>query len=71
HLEKAMQAQVDAMASGQKLSMPSTAVAEATARMGFTQERVEEYTDGMSPLGRLEWPALLRMLDGLDPSFRN
>jgi ribulose-5-phosphate 4-epimerase/fuculose-1-phosphate aldolase len=71
HLEKAMQAQVDAMASGQALSVPADAVAESTSRMGFTTAHVAEYDDGASPLGRLEWPALLRMVDGLDPSFRN
>jgi ribulose-5-phosphate 4-epimerase/fuculose-1-phosphate aldolase len=71
HLEKAMQAQVDAMASGQELTVPPTAVAESTARMGFTRDRIDQYTDGMSPLGRLEWPALLRMLDGMDASYRN
>jgi ribulose-5-phosphate 4-epimerase/fuculose-1-phosphate aldolase len=71
HLERAMQAQVDALASGAKLTMPSAEVAELTARQGFTSAVVEGYTDGMNPLGRLEWPALLRMLDRLDSSYRD
>lgn len=70
HLEKALQAQVDAMASGTELTMTSKAVSAQTAQMGFTRERVGQYADGQSPLGRLEWPALLRKLDRLDPSYR-
>ena len=70
HLEKAMQAQLDAMATGAELTQVPEAVAAATARQGFTSERIRAYADGTSPLGRLEWPALLRMLDRLDPSFR-
>lgn len=71
HLEKAMQAQIDGMASGQELTMPSAAVAEQTSRMGFTRGVVSQYDDGQSPLGRKEWPALVRMLDSMDPSYRN
>ena len=70
HLEKAMQAQVDALASGQTLTTPSPDVARSTARMGFASEPVLEYTEGRSPMGWLEWPAMLRLLDRLDPSFR-
>ncbi|MBL8382689.1 MAG: class II aldolase/adducin family protein [Burkholderiales bacterium] len=71
HLEKAMQAQVDALASGKKLTMPSEKVARAIAKRAFTNAKVEEYEEGQSPLGRLEWPALLRMLDRIDPSYRD
>lgn len=71
HLERALQAQVDAMASGQELTTPPKAVAELTARMGFTSEPLPQYTDGKSPLGRLEWPALIRKLDRIDPSYRD
>jgi len=71
HLEKAMQAQVDALASGKKLTMPSKAVAQATASMGFTTKAMAQYADGESPLGRLEWPALLRKLDRMDDSYRD
>ncbi len=71
HLEKAMQAQLDAMACGQPLTRPSEKIASNVARMGFTNEPMPLYTDGKSPLGWLEWPALLRMLDRLDPSYRD
>jgi ribulose-5-phosphate 4-epimerase/fuculose-1-phosphate aldolase len=71
HLEKAMQAQVDAMASGTPLSNPGPGVAEAIAARAFSDAPIAEHTEGQSPLGRLEWPALLRMLDRLDPSFRD
>jgi len=71
HLEKAMQAQVDALASQQKLTYPSAEVARATAANGFTSKKMGQYGDGQSPLGRLEWPALLRKLDRMDPSYRN
>ncbi|MBL8380108.1 MAG: class II aldolase/adducin family protein [Burkholderiales bacterium] len=71
HLEKAMQAQVDAMASGTPLSQPGAGVADAIAARGFSNARIDEYSEGQSPLGRLEWPALLRMLDREDPSFRD
>jgi ribulose-5-phosphate 4-epimerase/fuculose-1-phosphate aldolase len=71
HLEKAMQAQVDALASGQTLTRPPVEVAQATAERGFTREPVLDYTDGRSPMGWLEWPALLRLADRLDPGFRN
>ena len=71
HLEKAMQAQVDALASGEKLTTPSKRVAQQIAQRGFSNARIAEYTDGASPLGRLEWPGLLRMLDRIDPSYRD
>jgi ribulose-5-phosphate 4-epimerase/fuculose-1-phosphate aldolase len=62
HLEKACQAQLDAMATGQELVMPPE---EASVR---TRDLV--FSPG-SPVGRAEWPALLRMLDQLDPSYKN
>jgi ribulose-5-phosphate 4-epimerase/fuculose-1-phosphate aldolase len=71
HLEKAMQAQLDALAAGREISVPPQAVAVQTARLGFTEAPLPEYTDGRSPLGWFEWPALLRRLDRLDRSFRD
>jgi ribulose-5-phosphate 4-epimerase/fuculose-1-phosphate aldolase len=71
HLEKALRAQVDALASGKELTVTSKEVAEQTARLAFTRQRIDQYADGQSPLGRLEWPALLRMLDRIDSSFRD
>jgi ribulose-5-phosphate 4-epimerase/fuculose-1-phosphate aldolase len=70
HLEKAMQAQVDALASQQQLTWPSDAVARSTAYNGYTDRPMPEYAEGFSPLGRLEWPALLRKAERLDPSFK-
>ena len=71
HLEKAMQAQVDALASGEKLTTPSKRVALQIAQRGFSKAKIAQYSDGASPLGRLEWPGLLRMLDRIDPSYRD
>ena len=70
HLEKAMQAQVDAMASGEKLTFPPGRVAKGIAERGFSSAKIEEYEEGASPLGQMEWPGLLRMLDRIDASFR-
>lgn len=70
HLEKAMQAQVDALASGQPITTPSERVAQSIADRGFSGTPIAEYDDGKSPLGRMEWPALLRKLDRIDPSYR-
>jgi ribulose-5-phosphate 4-epimerase/fuculose-1-phosphate aldolase len=71
HLEKAMQAQLDAMATQTELTQPSRQVAEATAARGFVGEPKEETATVETPLGWLEWPALLRMLDRIDPSYRD
>lgn len=71
HLERAMQAQVDALSSGQPLTMPMRETALNVASNGFTNRPMAVYQAGESPLGRLEWPALLRMLDRMDPSFRD
>lgn len=61
HLEKACQAQLAAMATGQELVLPPE---EASIR---TRDLV--FAEG-SPIGHAEWPALMRMLDGLDPSYK-
>jgi hypothetical protein len=71
HLEKAMQAQIDAMATGQALTTTRDDVSQATAERGFTSRTVTEYQEGQSPLGRMEWPAMLRMLDRMDPCYRD
>ena len=70
HLEMAMQAQVDALASGRELSTPGEGVAESVSKWAFTGRPLSEYKPGDSPLGRLEWPAMLRMLDRTDSSYR-
>jgi ribulose-5-phosphate 4-epimerase/fuculose-1-phosphate aldolase len=70
HLEKAMQAQMDALATHEKLTQPSQAVARLIAERGFTSRKIDQYGERGSPLGRVEWPAALRMLDAIDPGYR-
>ena len=62
HLEKACQAQLDAMRTGAELVMPSPEVCRNTSRMALAPDTL---------IGTTEWPALMRMLDRLDPSFRS
>lgn len=62
-LEMACRAQVDAMASGAPLTMPSQAICEKTAKLYDPQTR--------RPFGLLEWPALIRELDRTEPAFRD
>lgn len=71
HLEQAMQAQLDAMASGQPLHLPPPGIAERIAASAFTEPGVPRADGSVSPLGHAEWPALLRRLDRIDPSFRD
>jgi ribulose-5-phosphate 4-epimerase/fuculose-1-phosphate aldolase len=63
HLEKACQAQIAAMATGAKLATPPEIVRRKTASQGFGSEG--------APFGEVEWPAMLRRLDRLDPDFRS
>ena len=62
HLEKACQAQLDAMQSGAELVIPPLEVCRHTSTMALAPD---------SLIGNTEWPALMRMLDRLDPSFRS
>jgi ribulose-5-phosphate 4-epimerase/fuculose-1-phosphate aldolase len=62
HLEKACQAQLAAMSTGQELELPPE---EASIRTRDLVVRPD------SPVGRAEWPALMRMLDAIDPSYKN
>ena len=69
-LERACQTQLMAMACNTEIGLPS---AEAIARSN-TQLRVMPSPDAKGanrPHGTLEWPALKRMLDRRDPSYRN
>ncbi|MFA7504933.1 MAG: class II aldolase/adducin family protein [Burkholderiaceae bacterium] len=62
-LEMACKAQVDAMAGGARLHMPPEAIREKTAHL---------YAPGTRrAFGELEWPAMLRELDRIDPGYRN
>lgn len=60
-LEMACRAQVDAMAGG-KLRMPPQAVIDKTHHLYLPHVR--------RPFGEMEWPAMLRLLDRKDPSYK-
>ena len=62
YLERACQAQVGALAGGQRIRIPPDDVIEKTARLFERPNR---------PPTERDWPALLRLLDRLDPSFRH
>ena len=62
YLEQSCRVQLDVMASGGTINELSGQVSEHTAR------QVESMP---VPRGALEWPALLRVLDAKDPSYRN
>jgi ribulose-5-phosphate 4-epimerase/fuculose-1-phosphate aldolase len=61
HLEKAAQTQLLAMATGAELTRPPEAVSLKTAAQGFGSKD--------APFGEVEWPAMLRRLDRMDPSY--
>ncbi len=61
-LLKACEIQLQAQACGAELVVPSDAIAARTA---------EQLVDGGAIEGALEWPALLRKLDRLDPGYRD
>ncbi|MFK7966719.1 MAG: class II aldolase/adducin family protein [Burkholderiaceae bacterium] len=61
-LELACRAQVDALAGGRELNLPTKPVRDKTARLYQPETR--------RPFGELEWPAMLRELDRHDPSWR-
>jgi ribulose-5-phosphate 4-epimerase/fuculose-1-phosphate aldolase len=62
-LELACRSQLAAMATGAKLRTVPEKVLEATYMNYQPQTR--------RPYGLMEWPALLRKLDRLDPSYRD
>jgi ribulose-5-phosphate 4-epimerase/fuculose-1-phosphate aldolase len=63
HLERACDAQLAAMATGRTLTLPTDAVSAKTAARGFGSPT--------GPLGRAEWPAMLRLLDRRAPGWRD
>jgi len=63
HLEKACQAQLAAQATGATLNVPPESVSRKTAALGFG-------SDG-APFGEVEWPAMLRRLDRVDPGYKD
>ena len=62
YLDRACRVQMQIMASGRPFVTPDPATCERAARQ-FETDPV--------PMGHREWPALLRELDRLDPSFRH
>jgi len=62
-LEMACKVQADAMAANTELSLPTAKVAAGAAHLYDRNVR--------RPWGILEWPAMLRLLDSSDPSYRN
>jgi len=62
YLERACQAQISALAGNTKLRIPSQEIAEKVARQ-FERPGYQE--------NKGEWRALLRMLDRIDPSYKN
>lgn len=69
HLEKACQAQLDAMACGVKLHQAPAGIAEQVSRLGFNRDTLPDYPGNRSPLGWKEWPAMLRWLDRHSPGY--
>jgi ribulose-5-phosphate 4-epimerase/fuculose-1-phosphate aldolase len=69
-LESACRLQVDAMATGTELVMAPPDVARLTARIMSPQGNPSSETHRSEPMeGRLEWRALLRKLDRVDPGY--
>lgn len=61
-LEMACQIQIDALSGGAALCIPPPEVCQKVAWQ-FVRP-------GRTPVDDKDWPALLRLLDGIDPSFR-
>jgi ribulose-5-phosphate 4-epimerase/fuculose-1-phosphate aldolase len=61
-LEIACRLQVDALSLNREVTLPDPQICEHTAR------QFETYPD---PPREREWPGLLRLLDRLDPSYRD
>jgi len=66
YLELACRTQLDVMATGREINMPSKEVRDHTAE----QFNADEAGIGDGKGNTREWPALLRMLDRKDPSWR-
>jgi len=64
-LERACQVQVMALSCNTKLMLPSSEILEKTF------DKVRPRPDKPNRNGDLAWPALMRQLDRIDPSYRN
>jgi ribulose-5-phosphate 4-epimerase/fuculose-1-phosphate aldolase len=62
-LERACRTQLLAQACNDEVLLPSQEVFEKTSRMYRPEVR--------RPMGVLEWPAMRRLADRLDPSYKN
>lgn len=62
YLEQACKAQIDLLATGRKLRELPLAVRDKVA---------QQFSNTVAPKGEREWPALLRILDAKDPSYRD
>lgn len=65
YFEKAARVQLLAQAAGARLTLPPREVTDAAARQFNDQE------GDILPAGTREWPAFLRLLDKLDPSYKD
>ena len=63
-MERACEVQVMALSCNTKLTIPSTEILEKTF------DKVKPRVDKPNRNGDLAWPALLRKLDRLDPSYK-
>ncbi len=64
HLEKACRSQLTAMATGAELEIPPEEVLEKSAEQSW---RSGNNSTEVHPA----WPAFVREMDDLDPSYRN
>jgi ribulose-5-phosphate 4-epimerase/fuculose-1-phosphate aldolase len=69
-LERACQTQLLAMACNAEISMPpAEVIARSNAQLSVSP--TPDATGRKRPHGSMEWPALKRMLDRRDPSYKN
>ncbi|HWK45807.1 MAG TPA: class II aldolase/adducin family protein [Stellaceae bacterium] len=62
YLEQSCRIQLDVMASGAKYILPESEVQDKT---------LGQYVDNPLGTGQREWPALMRLLDAKDPSYKD
>jgi ribulose-5-phosphate 4-epimerase/fuculose-1-phosphate aldolase len=62
HFERACRAQLAAMATGMPLITPTDNVAQKASDFVHSES---------SPIGKKDWPPLIRMMDRKDPSYRD
>jgi hypothetical protein len=60
YLERACRVQIAVLSTGREISLPPPEVREKAARQSA------EFAPG-----KYEWPALVRLMDKVDPSYRN